>query len=55
MKTPDDQTQARLAYQAWAQGQDDDDLPPWAELPSAEQDAWRRAVRLLAVLGWEKE
>lgn len=54
-KTPDDQMQAHLAYQAWVQRQDREDLPLWAELSSTEQDAWRRAVRLLAVLGLDED
>lgn len=53
MTRPDGNTEAQAAYVAWVQRQDGADPEPWAELPAPEQDAWRRAVRLLAVLGEE--
>ena len=55
MRLPDMNAQAIAAYEAWAQ-QEGDDHDAWADLPATEQDGWRRAVRLLAVLGrGEKE
>ena len=56
MKRPDMNAQAQLAYAAWRLGEDDlDDAEAWAEPPAQEQDAWRRAVRLIALLGLEDE
>lgn len=46
--------EARAAYEAWCANPDAPELPPWDELTSAEHDAWLRAVRLIAVLGWEE-
>lgn len=54
MTHPDMQTEAHAAYAAWVAQQGDPDPAGWAELPADEQEAWRRAVRLIAVLGWEE-
>ena len=46
---PSEQAQALALYVAWSQSQEEADL--WEELPDAEQERWRRAARLIAVLG----
>lgn len=50
-RLPDMNAQALAAYEAWCAQQGGDDHDAWADLPAPEQDGWRRAVRLLAVLG----
>lgn len=55
MSRPESNAEAITAYAAWVQSQDSDDPEAWAALPAPEQDAWRRAVRLLALLGLAAE
>lgn len=55
MTRPDSNAEVQAAYGAWVRDQPDGDHALWSELPSAEQDGWRRAVRLIAVLGLEED
>lgn len=50
-KKPSEQAMAIALYAAWANTQDEADR--WEDLPEREQERWRRAARILGVLGEE--
>ena len=56
MRLPEMNARAMLAYCNWRIEQDGAvDTDDWEHLPTTEQDAWRRAVRLITLLGLEDD